>query len=55
MSDWRTWLALPLFLALAEAAAAAPVGKIVIAQGVDPTTLDTMNQQEQARRLEGAE
>ena len=25
---------------------AAPEGKIVIAQGVDPTTLDTMNQQE---------
>ena len=25
---------------------AAPQGKIVIAQGVDPTTLDTQNQQE---------
>ncbi|HUM15141.1 MAG TPA: ABC transporter substrate-binding protein, partial [Candidatus Nitrosotalea sp.] len=25
---------------------AAPQGKVVIAQGVDPTTLDTMNQQE---------
>ena len=25
---------------------AAPHGKIVIAQGVDPTTLDTQNQQE---------
>src|SRR6476659_2068676 len=25
---------------------AAPEGKVVIAQGVDPTTLDTMNQQE---------
>src|SRR5256885_1664355 len=28
------------------AAAAAPAGKVVIAQGVDPTTLDIMNQQE---------
>jgi ABC-type oligopeptide transport system substrate-binding subunit len=28
------------------AAAAAPAGKVVIAQGVDPSTLDTMNQQE---------
>src|SRR6266508_6427894 len=27
-------------------AGAAPEGKIVVAQGVDPTTLDTMNQQE---------
>ena len=46
MTAWRTWLALPLILALAPAAAAAPAGKVVIAQGVDPTTLDTMNQQE---------
>src|SRR5262244_1127398 len=28
------------------AVAAAPAGKVVIAQGVDPTTLDIMNQQE---------
>ena len=35
-----------LMLAFPLAAAAAPAGKIVIAQGVDPTTLDTMNQQE---------
>src|SRR5512138_3674273 len=27
-------------------AMAAPAGKVVIAQGVDPTSLDTMNQQE---------
>src|SRR5262245_54712505 len=27
-------------------ALAAPAGKVVIAQGVDPTSLDTMNQQE---------
>src|SRR4030095_1868570 len=31
---------------VAGPAAAAPQGKVVIAQGVDPTTLDTMNQQE---------
>src|SRR5213592_2004416 len=33
-------------LLLPVAAAAAPAGKVVIAQGVDPTTLDIMNQQE---------
>ncbi len=31
---------------LSSAAAAAPTGKVVIAQGVDPTTLDLQNQQE---------
>src|SRR6266446_8868245 len=41
-----TWLALCLLLALPVAALAAPAGKVVIAQGVDPTTLDIMNQQE---------
>ncbi len=43
---WRTWLAAALLLVLPLPAAAAPAGKVVIAQGVDPTTLDTMNQQE---------
>jgi peptide/nickel transport system substrate-binding protein len=33
-------------LLLPVGAAAAPAGKVVIAQGVDPTTLDIMNQQE---------
>jgi peptide/nickel transport system substrate-binding protein len=42
----RTACILALVLALPLAAAAAPAGKVVIAQGVDPTTLDTMNQQE---------
>src|SRR5215831_7608482 len=46
----RTILRVLLTLALALAgpglAAAAPAGKVVIAQGVDPSTLDTMNQQE---------
>src|SRR5262249_25758603 len=35
-----------LMLAVPAVAGAAPQGKVVIAQGVDPTTLDTMNQQE---------
>jgi peptide/nickel transport system substrate-binding protein len=35
-----------LIAARAASVDAAPEGKIVIAQGVDPTTLDTMNQQE---------
>src|SRR5713101_8071405 len=45
MTRW-TWLALCLLLVLPVAAVAAPAGKVVIAQGVDPTTLDIMNQQE---------
>src|SRR5262245_47083249 len=36
-------------------AAAAPAGKVVIAQGVDPTTLDMMNQQEQPASNVGAQ
>jgi peptide/nickel transport system substrate-binding protein len=40
-------LAVLIALALgAGPASAAPQGKVIIAQGVDPTTLDTMNQQE---------
>src|SRR6266704_1655599 len=35
-----------LILTGAGSAAAAPAGKVVIAQGVDPTTLDMMNQSE---------
>src|SRR5215468_7397859 len=34
---------------------AAPEGKVVIAQGVDPTTLDMMNQQEQPASNVGAQ
>src|SRR5262245_17511806 len=45
-SHRRTLCILALVLALPVAAAATPAGKVVIAQGVDPTTLDTMNQQE---------
>jgi peptide/nickel transport system substrate-binding protein len=46
MRVWRTTIALALAVALPAAALAAPEGKIVVAQGVDPTTLDAMNQQE---------
>jgi peptide/nickel transport system substrate-binding protein len=47
MSHRRITLTLAaLALAWPLAAAAAPAGKVVIAQGVDPSTLDTMNQQE---------
>ena len=42
----RTWLLLCLLLLMPLAATAAPAGRVVIAQGVDPTTLDIMNQQE---------
>src|SRR5207244_10638985 len=45
MTRW-TWPMLFLLLAMPLAATAAPASKVVIAQGVDPTTLDIMNQQE---------
>src|SRR2546425_5030250 len=40
MIGGRTWLALSLVLLLPLAVDAAPAGQVVIAQGVDPTTLD---------------
>jgi peptide/nickel transport system substrate-binding protein len=46
MIVWRTIVVLALAGLLPLAADAAPAGKVVIAQGVDPTTLDTMNQSE---------
>ncbi len=46
MTGWRRALGFVLVLLSPLAAAAAPAGKVVIAQGVDPTTLDMMNQQE---------
>src|SRR5712691_9258126 len=46
MTGWRIGLVLVVVLLLPLAALAAPAGKVVIAQGVDPSTLDTMNQQE---------
>jgi len=45
MKAWRIVAILSLLL-LPSGAMAAPAGKVVIAQGVDPSTLDTMNQQE---------
>ena len=44
-----------LILLASLAAAAAPEGRVVIAQGVDPTTLDMMHQQEQPASNVGAQ
>ena len=56
MSHWRFATAFAaLALALPLAAAAAPAGKVVIAQGVDPSTLDMMNQQETPASNVGAQ
>src|SRR5688572_3156252 len=46
MNAWRVGLVLVLMLAMPLAALAAPAGKVVLAQGVDPSTLDMMNQSE---------
>ena len=46
MTGWRTVILLVAILLVPWTAGAAPAGKVVIAQGVDPTTLDTMNQSE---------
>jgi peptide/nickel transport system substrate-binding protein len=46
MIGWRILLTLLVMLLVPLAAVAAPAGKVIIAQGVDPTTLDTMNQSE---------
>src|SRR2546422_1837771 len=42
----QTFVALALTLLVPLGASAAPAGQVVIAQGVDPTTLDMMNQSE---------
>ncbi|MGH7392311.1 MAG: ABC transporter substrate-binding protein [Candidatus Rokuibacteriota bacterium] len=55
MTGWRLAFALALVLVVPWGAAAAPAGKVVIAQGVDPTTLDMMNQQEQPASNVGAQ
>ena len=47
MKRWHTAVVLLSLVLVPLAAGAAPAGKVVIAQGVDPTTLDMMNQQEQ--------
>ena len=45
---------LTVLLLLPVAVSAAPAGKVTIAQGVDPTTLDIMNQQETPASVVGA-
>src|SRR5436190_23743349 len=46
MGVYRTLAVLALIFLVSLGAATAPAGKVVIAQGVDPTTLDMMNQSE---------
>src|SRR5437899_5238245 len=55
MWHWRVALVALSALVLPVAAVAAPTGKVVIAQGVDPTTVDMMNQQEQPASNVGAQ
>jgi peptide/nickel transport system substrate-binding protein len=55
MSHWRIAIAVLSVLLLPLAAAAAPAGQVIIAQGVDPTTLDMMNQQETPASNVGAQ
>jgi peptide/nickel transport system substrate-binding protein len=55
MKAWRTAVTILAALALPLGASAAPAGKVVIAQGVDPTTLDMMNQQETPASNVGAQ
>ncbi|HEV8585938.1 MAG TPA: ABC transporter substrate-binding protein [Methylomirabilota bacterium] len=54
MIPWRYVTAVLAILLLPVAAEAAPAGKVIIAQGVDPTTLDIMNQQESPASIIGA-
>src|SRR5262247_126153 len=55
MSHWRIAVVLLSVVLCPVGVAAAPQGKVVIAQGVDPTTLDMMNQQEQPASNVGAQ
>ncbi len=50
MTPYRAALALFVLLLLPALAGAAPEGKIVIAQGVDPTTLDPSTRNGTRRR-----
>jgi peptide/nickel transport system substrate-binding protein len=54
MIHWRSVLVALTVLLVPIAASAAPAGKVTIAQGVDPTTLDIMNQQETPASVVGA-
>src|SRR5215472_15372087 len=55
MSHWRIAIVLLCIVLCPVGVAAAPEGKVVIAQGVDPTTLDMTNQQEQPASNVGAQ
>src|SRR5438105_15614735 len=55
MWHWRVALVALSALVLPVAAVAAPAGQVVIAQGVDPTSLDMMNQQETPASNVGAQ
>src|SRR5207237_3547514 len=55
MWHWLVALVALSALVLPVAAMAAPAGKVVIAQGVDPATLDMMHQQEQPASNVGAQ
>ena len=55
MWHWRVALVVLSALLLPGAAVAAPAGKVVIAQGGDPTTLDMMHRQEQPASNVGAQ
>ena len=55
MRHWRMVVVLLSALLVPTVALAASTGKVVIAQGVDPTSLDMMNQQEQPASNVGAQ
>jgi ABC-type oligopeptide transport system substrate-binding subunit len=46
MIGWKIAAAAAVAMLVSSSASAAPAGKVVIAQGVDPTTLDMANQSE---------
>ena len=55
MNQWLVAMVVVSVLWLPPAAGAAPTGKVIIAQGVDPTSLDMTNQQEQPASNVGAQ
>ena len=55
MGHWRIAIVVLSLVLVPLTAGAAPAGKVVIAQGVDPTSLDMMNQQEQPASNVGAQ
>jgi peptide/nickel transport system substrate-binding protein len=55
MRHWRMVVVLLAALLVPTMAMAAAAGKVVVAQGVDPTSLDMMNQQEQPASNVGAQ